>query len=187
MPFDCPDFVEAITAALGVDAPDGTPEHDILRQQAERALAEITRLRQLDLSNQARVMAQRMMIANNWPGQPLRVLDGDRDEAPAWFCARTGVASDMVLVVYDAEPRGIIAREDHGKWSGLPPIDATTPASAFDDVELAAVLAGLRTIQLSGFPNPEIEAIATQGGAADYLDYDEIDELCARLNLGVKS
>jgi hypothetical protein len=58
-----------------------------------------------------------------------------------------------------------------------------TIAIELDERELAAVLAGLRS--LSGtYHRSELEDILTDGGSFEQLDDDEIDELCERINFG---
>jgi hypothetical protein len=51
----------------------------------------------------------------------------------------------------------------------------------FDDQETAIILAGLRLIQRQGVPD-DLEDIATNFGAFDPLDDDDIDALCERIN-----
>lgn len=59
-----------------------------------------------------------------------------------------------------------------------------------DDRELAAILAALRfhqdeDLQAAGsIPDQAVRDIATNGGEVQPLDYDEIDDLCQRLNCG---
>lgn len=57
--------------------------------------------------------------------------------------------------------------------------------AVLDDRELAAVLAGLRLLQLNlarGTVGPAITDVLTNGGTVKLLEMDEIDDLCSRLN-----
>lgn len=54
----------------------------------------------------------------------------------------------------------------------------------YDEAELAIILAALRYWQRSGdFTGAEIQSIASNDGAFEPLDNDEIDDLCQRMNL----
>ena len=64
-------------------------------------------------------------------------------------------------------------------------VNLISTSATFDALELAAVLAGLRLLQLAGddLP-PDVEMIATDCGQYPPLTDDQIDDLCERLNFG---
>jgi hypothetical protein len=70
---------------------------------------------------------------------------------------------------------------------GAPTAPAGNSGPQFNSAELGAVLAGLRLLQLAvdenSFPSG-IHDIATNGGTAQVLSGDEIDDLCERINCG---
>ena len=61
---------------------------------------------------------------------------------------------------------------------------------AVNDRQLATILAALRFHQAenlqggAGIPDRAIEEIATDGGRSTPLDFDEVEDLCHRLNTG---
>ncbi len=113
----------------------------------------------------------------------LREIDAMPDDGPA------SVSADRRRVV-------VQALEDLGVTNDLGAtmaIDQAQQRPAFDDRELAAVMAGLRLLQqVDGAPSAgfvadaiydqDCEAIATGGGKFQPLDGAEIDALCERLN-----
>ncbi len=106
--------------------------------------------------------------------QAKRALALSREDPPRFMVPADALSEEDLAKLKDQGSAGpiTIAHDTSGLRLDGEELDAR---------ELAAILAGLRIIQAQGVPD-EIDDVATDGGAFDVLDDDDIDDLCERIN-----